>query len=289
METTVRPNFPVSDVSVRIVSLSASGNIATGFAGGQNEHALVAMLEGRAEIIFDDEILTISPAFIAFINGGYAMRTAENVPAKLWIVKFTDRFASESLYSVNASAMVKMFTPKYYGFYAEAETFKIIKKLLLLLDRHQGGMHSKNSEAICRITFNLLCNCLQEDDFHINQPDKAFLNRKESISVKFLTLVTDNAVQHHDVKFYADKLCMTRGNLGKIIKEVTGKAPKTIIEGSLVSIAIELLEGNPESINNLSEILGFKSPSAFISFFRLHTGSSPNDYRNRNRKHHGNS
>ncbi|HYD91730.1 MAG TPA: helix-turn-helix domain-containing protein, partial [Flavobacterium sp.] len=95
-------------------------------------------------------------------------------------------------------------------------------------------------------------------------------------------LAEKEAQVHHDVHYYAGILCMTQGNLTKIVKEVTGKPPKALLEEILTRMAKELLDNSLLPVYLVAEELNFKSSSAFINFFRTQTGSTPNEYRNRN-------
>jgi AraC-like DNA-binding protein len=86
---------------------------------------------------------------------------------------------------------------------------------------------------------------------------------------------------HHEVGHYADVLCMTRGNLTKTVRQLTGKSPKILISEALVRLAMELLDSSDAPVYGIAEALHFSSSSAFVNFFRHHTGLTPEAYRNR--------
>lgn len=289
MDSNIQPSFTPCDISVQLVTLSAERNIAVVLTAGNHAHALAIVLHGVAELFLGERILRLDPDTVLIINENSVMRAVGHGPAKIWIVRCTEHFIKQCLYSVNTEAVARMFTPMYLCFHTETYTYKIIKKLVMLLHKHCMGNASKNSQTICQVTFNLLCNCLLSEELPVGVAINRHPNRQENVTVRFFNLVSEHVMQHHKVEFYAGKLCMTRGNLAKIVKQVAGKTPKSVIETTLVGLAIRYLEETMISINELSDTLGFKSGSAFINFFRNQTGVTPNDYRNRNKKSNGNS
>jgi AraC-like DNA-binding protein len=202
-------------------------------------------------------------------------------PVKLLIVQFSNRFAEDNLYEVHSGTTEKLFSGDISKITADTDNFKVIKKLLLLLYKHHSNAASSNSPVICRLTFNLLFSCFSEfKEVAVPQVQPA-ASYKVVTALKFLHMVEVHAIEQHGVKFYADELCMTQGNLTRIIKEVTKDAPKSIIEASLIQKAMAMLDDNLLTIYTVAEELGFKSSSAFINFFRFHTGRTPNEFRNR--------
>lgn len=104
-------------------------------------------------------------------------------------------------------------------------------------------------------------------------------NRKEKIVMGFIQLVQKCNAEHHDVKFYADLLFVSKGHLGKTVRNVTGASAKYFIETAVLSEAYLLLGDDALSITNISERLNFSTLSSFSGFFKKHTKLSPTQYR----------
>ena len=108
--------------------------------------------------------------------------------------------------------------------------------------------------------------------------------RNEEITRNFLHLIIENCIEQHEVSFYAKTLCMTSGNLTRIIKNSTGKTPIKWISDAIISESKILLHKKNLSIKQISENLHFGDQSSFGKFFKKHTGFSPMEYMNRIQK-----
>lgn len=282
MRQDTMPLIPLPDLNVKLLQLPISSVIVTFLSSVQQyEYMLIIMLEGVIELLCAEHKTRLQSSQVIFTKKNSFIKSYGNRDARFWMVSFNRHFIINGLYTIHPPVISKMADNGCHRFQIDGDTQKIIKKLLFLLEKNSGPSISPNSATICQLTFNLMCSCLAESE--IIKPAAYHGNaRKETITVKFLNLVSAKVLTHHDVRYYADSLCMTQGNLTKIIKEVTGITPKTLIEQALINTAKEMLDKSLITIYTLAEELGFKSSSAFINFFRRHSGTTPADYRNRN-------
>ena len=82
-----------------------------------------------------------------------------------------------------------------------------------------------------------------------------------------------------EVKFYADKLCMSPKYMAQIIKKVSGKSAKQWIGDYIILESKALMLNNPKlTLLEISETLGFPNQSFFTQFFKKHTGVTPSQY-----------
>lgn len=241
---------------------------------------IVAITEGEVELLNHQEVVIARHSEVWVMPEGFYIRPAKpNV--KFWLLRFTEHYAKAAAYNSDA-ALCRVLNNEYLQcLKADTFSFEVIVKLMMLLHKHHHYRSSPNSEIICRLTFNLLLQCLDELTAFPRSPVKNSVKRKELITIEFLRLAEKEAKVHHDVHYYADRLCMTQGNLTKIIREVTDKAPKAHIEEILVGMAQEMLDHSISPVYSVAEELNFKSSSTFINFFRNRTGMTPNEYRNR--------
>ncbi|MEN5088890.1 helix-turn-helix domain-containing protein [Sphingobacterium faecium] len=72
---------------------------------------------------------------------------------------------------------------------------------------------------------------------------------------------------------------MSRKHLSRIVKEVTGKTPKAIIEEIVISKAVILLNVSSLSIKDVMVELNFSDFGTFSKFFKNMVGKSPLLYR----------
>ncbi len=97
----------------------------------------------------------------------------------------------------------------------------------------------------------------------------------------FVSLVAESYRQAHDVKFYADRLCITTRYLSEVTSRVVGKSPKQIIADYLLSEAKTYLDTTRLSIQEVADRLGFSSQALFCKFFKAQEKRSPSEHRSR--------
>ena len=105
------------------------------------------------------------------------------------------------------------------------------------------------------------------------------LSRKEELFIDFQNLLRDNCKKQHDVKFYADKLCITTQYLSAILKEQSGKSTSLWIQEAIMIEAKGMLKTPRINIQQVSEELSFPDQSTFGKFFKKHAGISPLAFR----------
>lgn len=109
-------------------------------------------------------------------------------------------------------------------------------------------------------------------------------SRKEEIVREFIRLIVKYVGEQYEVAFYAKELCITPGNLSRIIAAASGKSPLQWIGNALVVEAKILLHKPDATIKQVSNELHFGNQSSFGKFFRKHTGLTPVEYKARCRQ-----
>ncbi|MDR2472911.1 MAG: helix-turn-helix domain-containing protein [Tannerella sp.] len=99
-------------------------------------------------------------------------------------------------------------------------------------------------------------------------------SRQEELFFEFQKLLMEHCTTHHDVAFYADKLCITTQYLSLILNEQSGKSASQWIQEALVVEAKSLLKPRT-SIQEVADALNFPDASTFGKFFKKNTGVSP--------------
>ena len=83
----------------------------------------------------------------------------------------------------------------------------------------------------------------------------------------------------HSPSYYAEKLAVHPNHLNATVKQITGHTAKKHIQDHLLRLAKSRLLQTTQSIKELAYSLHFDSPNNFSSFFKKHTGQTPNAYR----------
>lgn len=95
----------------------------------------------------------------------------------------------------------------------------------------------------------------------------------------FCRLLGENCRRHHDVRYYADRLCITPYYLSRVTSRIFGVAPKELIDRQIVMEIKGLLGSTESSVKEIAHSYGFESSSYLGRYFRRHTGLTPSQYR----------
>lgn len=118
--------------------------------------------------------------------------------------------------------------------------------------------------------------------YYFHDLDNENTKSKNEIFVdNFLQLVQTNFKKHRDIKFYADKLCLTPKYMSAIIKENSGKSANEWINDYIILEAKALLKSTNMNIQQISDELNFSNQSFFGKYFKRLVGLSPKEYKNK--------
>ena len=99
--------------------------------------------------------------------------------------------------------------------------------------------------------------------------------KANDLSDRFFRLLAIHYKNNRSVQFYADKLNLTPKYLSTAIKRTTGRPILNWIHEAILIDAKMLLRTTNLTVQQISEQLNFSSPSAFVQFFKKHTGKTP--------------
>ncbi len=81
------------------------------------------------------------------------------------------------------------------------------------------------------------------------------------------------------VAYFADKVCLTPGYFGDMVKKETGMTAQDMISRHIVSLAKQRLASSEADISEIAYSLGFQYPQHFTRLFKRVAGMSPSSYR----------
>lgn len=103
--------------------------------------------------------------------------------------------------------------------------------------------------------------------------------RVQNLFKRFMMSLDMNYTTQHSVQFYAESLCISSKYLTQICHKIVGKTPKTLIDYTLFTASLSLLEQTDKTVQEVSHDLGFPDQSYFSRFFKRCIGVSPVYYR----------
>lgn len=96
---------------------------------------------------------------------------------------------------------------------------------------------------------------------------------------RFCRLLVENCQSQHDVKYYADQLCITPYYLAKTTFKIMGISPKELIDRQIIVEMKRLLLSTDLSAKEIADRFHFDSTSYMGRYFRRHTGLTPTEFR----------
>lgn len=133
-------------------------------------------------------------------------------------------------------------------------------------------------ELILSLGTTLCCEIV--NIFFTNRPFQSLpQDRNDMLFQNFIILLYHNYLEHREVNFYADKLCMTPNYLSSVIKSKSGKSALQWIVEIVITDAKQKLRYSKSSIKEIAAYFNFPTQSFFGKYFKQYVGTSPKDYR----------
>lgn len=104
-------------------------------------------------------------------------------------------------------------------------------------------------------------------------------SRKEELFIQFVKEVKENYIQHRNITFYADKLCVSAKYLSHVVYAASGRYASEWIHRYVILEAKTMLRMRGVSIKDVSNKLNFANQSFFAKYFKQHTGYTPKEYK----------
>lgn len=104
--------------------------------------------------------------------------------------------------------------------------------------------------------------------------------KKQTLVFKFKNLVNNLFISCKQVGDYAQKMFISANTLNKVVKDLTGKTAKEIINEKVILESKKMLRYTSNDISEIAFSIGFDEPTHFIRFFKTHTQQTPKEYRN---------
>lgn len=110
---------------------------------------------------------------------------------------------------------------------------------------------------------------------------KLHSHAKDELISQVQSLIADNIYNANlSVIMIAEQVGLSVNYLRNVYKENTGESLSNYITSCKLKIIYELLTNTDTSIQEISDRLGFATKNYFFTFFKKHTGMTPNQYRN---------
>ena len=106
-----------------------------------------------------------------------------------------------------------------------------------------------------------------------------FEGQRISLFERFLNLADTHCMEHRELGFYSDKLCITTKYLTEVCKKNSGKTAGEWIQNYTTQRIVILLRNPNLSFTEIADALHFSSQSFFSRYVRSVLGVSPSEFR----------
>ena len=141
----------------------------------------------------------------------------------------------------------------------------------------------KHSRELIAVSIELLL------DYCLRFYDRQFVTRSKvnsDILDKFETCLAEyfqgGESEHKglpSVKYFADKVFLSSGYFGDLIKKETGVTAQKYIQNKVIELSKSYILNSEMNINEIAYKLGFQYPQHFSRLFKQQVGSSPSDFK----------
>lgn len=152
--------------------------------------------------------------------------------------------------------------------------FSILKRTML------SPATSTNEDLMRHFSATFITNImLQHHYYHKTHPHEHRGSKGNYIIFdRFAELVKIYHSRERELKFYADKLCVTPKYLSKIVKQISGRKATEWISEYVILEAKSLLRYSGNNVQEVANKLNFPTQSAFGKYFNSHVGMSPTEF-----------
>ncbi len=159
------------------------------------------------------------------------------------------------------------------------EELQSIMEICKMMHRKDSRTQHPYHQQINALTLTLLCYELAGIYLRDIPVKRQPCTRQDMIFRRFMTLLATDITTSREVKYYADKLCISPKYLTIVTRQMSSRSASDWITRSAILNAKAKLATTNCSVQQIADELNFPNPSFFGQYFLRHTGMTPKEYR----------
>ena len=232
--------------------------------------------DGQAQITIDNRILNISPAEVVCVHPNSVCTVLIENDFCGQLICFTEHFFSLR-YNDNVLNLFSFLQEQSStDVHLTEEQFVQWKTILGMMGKEYSE-EQKGKQKMLRSLLNILLVSLDRNYQPTQMPDK--LNSKEQKVIQFEKLIESGFKQHKNPSWYAAELNITANYLNRLCQDYRHITSGGLIRKRILIEVQRLLHHTSLSVAEIAYQAGFETPSYFITFFKKHTGVTPEQFR----------
>lgn len=235
---------------------------------------------GSLDIVYNGHALHIKPGSLYIYSPGGQVSIAggsRNYHAICLIADEMMTFESTVVRNIIRSAFDPRPAPKSPVLELSREHAGYIWRRMEEIARYSLSSHLFKKEGL-RSLYDLFLLDIMDARSQV-VPPVTKSERTADLYLEFMRMLPDNFAEHHDIAYYAERLCITTTHLSRIVRGITGHTVAGAINQMLMMEALWMLRDSSLSIAEIAERLHFADQSSFSKFFSRMRGIPPGEYR----------
>ena len=157
----------------------------------------------------------------------------------------------------------------------EEDLIKYIALISSTKNSHKEAFNAYEQKLLLMsVTYNL-CSIFQKKMTQSNTLNA----RRTEVFLNLIKLIDKYYMRERGVEFYADKLCLSAKYLSGLSKNICGYTVQELVFKAIIRKAKTMLDITNKTVQEISNDFNFPNASSFGTFFKKHTGTSPQKYR----------
>jgi AraC family transcriptional activator of pobA len=158
------------------------------------------------------------------------------------------------------------------------ELYPRMIQLLSDIKKEIDAYHQNDVHVLRALLYEALM-LLNRAYLHAASPQETDKEANSNHLDKFIRLVNTHLKEHHSVRYYADKLCITPNYLNEVVNSALSVSAKQYIRNKVMDEAKRLLVYTDLPVSEIAFELHFSTVSYFVRSFRQYTAETPLSYR----------
>ena len=209
--------------------------------------------------------------------GSILERIEPEPDTKLLIMAFANDIDNSALNFATASVRKYFLRPAlFHGDKEDMEELLGVYKLMRLILTHRRNDYTR--EKIENLLKGLTLLFLGQKSRFEQEQNYQRPTRQEEILLDFIQEVHDGCQEHRDLKYYADRLCLSASYLAHVVSETSGRHASEWIKDAVILEAKAMLHKGSYTVQQVSLALNFPNQSFFGKYFKSAVGVSPRQY-----------
>ena len=233
--------------------------------------------QGWLRASYDMQPVEFHPHDVSVIMPNHVLTAHESSPDYLCtLVAVTPAFLKEIEYHGSNNRIMDYMLSA--GFPLDDEQYATVNELIQLLGK-LCNLKGDEKTRICADMMDALGHLL--DNYRHKNVSAVFPQFKGGQTfARFYDLLIEHHRQSREVQFYANLLCLSPKYFGSLIRQETGiGASEWIARYVTIQAKSMLRHRQDQSIQQISNLLGFPDQAAFTRYFKSKVGMSPKEYR----------